>query len=98
MAEAIRVFPTSFGTSDWHVEFTDGGYICDIRLEISSMLNASRYYVLHDGKLVKEGTFNFGVWDYDAVREVLTALVKSMYSDATVTIDLPTRGSSAVAG
>lgn len=52
MAEAIRVFPTSFGTSDWRVELVDGRYICDVRVEISAMLNASRYYVLHDGKLV----------------------------------------------
>lgn len=96
MAEAIRVFPTSFGTSDWRVELVDGRYICDVRVEISAMLNASRYYVLHDGKLVKEGTFNFDVWDDDAVRELLTALVKSMYADATVTIDRPARMRRAV--
>ena len=89
MAELIRVLPASYGTADWRVEFVDGKYICDIRLEISSMLNASRYYVLLDGVLGKEGTFTFSVWDHDAIRELLTAIVRSMYAEARVEVRLP---------
>lgn len=91
MAESVRVVPTSLGTSDWRVEFADGTYICDIRLDISSMMNASRYYFLVDGQVTKEGTFNFAVWDYDAVRELLTLLVHSMYRDANIDVRVPAR-------
>jgi hypothetical protein len=90
MAEAIRVVPTSYGTSDWRVEFTDGAYICDIRIEISSTLKGS-YYVLTDGRLAKEGTFNFRAWDEQAVRDVLTGIVRSMYPGADVAIHMQPR-------
>jgi hypothetical protein len=90
MAEDIRVVPTSFGTSDWRVESGDKTYLCDIRLEISLTLNASRYYILRSGKLVREGTFNFRAWNDDATQELLIALVKSMYPHSKVTVELPT--------
>ncbi|HKY36530.1 MAG TPA: hypothetical protein VJN18_11360 [Polyangiaceae bacterium] len=90
MAERIRVVPTRFGTSDWRAEFIDNGkYICDIRFDISSMLNGSRYYVLQDGVVAKEGSFNFGVWDYDAVRDVLAQIVRRMYAGASVEVEMP---------
>lgn len=85
----IRVYPTSFGTSDWRVEFTDGRHICDIRLAISSILNGSRYYIIVDGMVAKEGTFNFGVWDWEAANELVTALVRNMYTDAEITVERP---------
>ncbi len=85
----IRVYPTSLGMSDWGVAFADGRHMCDIRLAISSILNASRYYVVVDDAVTKEGTFNFGVWDWDTVEELLKALVHSMYADAEVTVEVP---------
>jgi len=85
----IRVYPTALGTRDWRVEFADGREICDIRLAVSSMLNGSRYYIIVDDMVTKEGTFNFGVWDWDTVRELLTALVKSMYPDAEISVAIP---------
>jgi hypothetical protein len=90
MAEVIRVVPISVGASDWRVESGDGKYLCDIRLEISLVWNASRYYILRDGKLVREGTFNFRAWNDDATQELLTALVKSMYPHAKITVEIPT--------
>jgi hypothetical protein len=99
MAERIRVAPTSFGTSDWRAEFVDNSaYICDIRLDISSMLNGSRYYVLQGDMLAKEGSFNFGVWDHDTVRDVLTKIVRSMYAEANVEVDMPARHGRAAGG
>ena len=95
MAESIRVVPTTFGTADWRVEFADGKYVCDIRLEISSMMNASRYYVLTDGQLAKEGTFNFDAWDYEAAGELLSQIVRSMYPSASVDVRVPQRPSKA---
>ena len=90
MSEKIRAYMTGNGTADWRAEFVDNGaYICDIRLSISSVLNGSHYYVLREGSLVKEGTFNFGVWDWDAVREVVEAILRSMYSDARITVEVP---------
>lgn len=89
MTHSIRVVPTSYGTTDWRVTFDDGRFICDIRLVISSMLNGSRYYVLDgEGGVVKEGTFSFDVWDLSAVHETVTAIVRSMYADAKVSVEL----------
>ena len=87
---------TGNGTADWRAEFADNrAYICDIRLSISSMLNGSHYYVLHEGSLVKEGTFNFGVWDSDAAREVVEAILRSMYPDANIVVEAPARSGRA---
>ncbi len=88
MTHLIRAKQTSHDTTDWRVTFDDGTYICDIRLSISSMLNGSRYYVFEGDQLGKEGTFNFGVWDWDTVKETVTAIVKSLYADAEVSFDL----------
>lgn len=89
MAEAIHVIRTGFGKTDWRAEFADNGrYVCDIRIQLSSMLNGSHYYVLRDGKVVKDGSFNFDTWTEETERDLLTAIVRSMYPEATVTIDL----------
>ncbi|MDQ7814222.1 MAG: hypothetical protein RDU25_00225 [Patescibacteria group bacterium] len=85
----IRVYPTGLGTRDWRVEFADGRQICDIRLAVSSIMNGSRYYIIVDGTVTKEGTFDFAVWDWDAARELLTALVRSMYLDAEISVEIP---------
>lgn len=69
--------------------FDDGTHICDIRLSISSMLNGSRYYIIQGGEVVKDGTFNFGLWDRETIRETLVAIVRSMYQGADVTVELP---------
>jgi hypothetical protein len=72
--------------STWAVRFEDGAAICQIKLSISSMLNGSRYYVIVDDLVSKEGTFNFGVWDDATARDLLSRLVRSMYPDAAVTV------------
>jgi hypothetical protein len=92
MSETIYVHMTGNGTADWRAEFANShAYICDIRLTISSMLNGSHYYVLHDEGLVKEGTFKFGAWDSDAAREVVEAIMRSMYPDASIIVEAPVR-------
>ena len=85
----IRVYPIGFGTRDWRVEFADGGQICDIRLSVSSIMNGSRYYIIVDGAVAKEGTFNFSVWDREAAGELLTKLVQNMYPDAAISVEVP---------
>lgn len=96
MAEAIHVVRTGFGKTDWRAEFAESGsYICDIRIQLSLMLNGSRYYVLRDGKVVKDGSFNFDTWTEETERDLLTGIVRSMYPEATVTIDLARPRSSA---
>jgi len=86
MTPRIHVTPT-YATSDWRASFEDGTYICDIRLSISSMLN--RYHIIQDGKVVKDGTFTFGLWDRETIRDTLVAIVHSMYQSAEVTVELP---------
>ena|SRR5277367_1690442 len=88
MNETIRVVSTSHGTDEWRAERADGSYLCDVRLELSARRYGSRYYVLRNGRLDDEGTFTFDVWDHDAMRDVLTAVMKARYSGATVTVDL----------
>jgi hypothetical protein len=87
--EAIRVVATTLGTSDWRVERADGTYLCDIRIELGSY--CSRYLVLRDGHFQKEGTFFRDVWDDDAVRHVLAAIVWQTSPNATVTVERPPR-------
>jgi hypothetical protein len=87
MNETIRVVSTSFGTSDWRVEQADGTYLYDIRIELSASYYGSRYFVLREGRMEKEGTFSYDAWDDDAVRDVLTAIVHQKYPNAAVTIE-----------
>jgi hypothetical protein len=88
MEHSIVANPKSYDTNSWNVAFDDGRFICAIRLVISSMLNGSRYYVLdEEGGVIKEGTFNFEVWDHAAVRDTVTAIVRSMYPTADVTVN-----------
>lgn len=89
MTPTIRITPTAPGTSDWRAERTDTGRaLCDIRLNISSMLNASRYYVIIDGEVRREGTFNFDLWDAETIRDVLTQIVQKLVPGAQVEVDL----------
>ncbi|MBI4956367.1 MAG: hypothetical protein HY908_30400 [Myxococcales bacterium] len=83
----VKVYPMRYSASDWRVEFADGKYICDIRVALSSIPNASRYYVLMSGEVAKEGTFSFSAWDAEAVEELLTAVVRSMYAAAQVSVE-----------
>lgn len=87
MSEAIRVTATSPGTTDWRAEKADGTHLCDIRFELGARWYGSRYYVLRDGGLFKEGTFTFDVWDDEAARDVITAILRSMSPDADVTVE-----------
>ena len=96
MGETIRAFTTGSDTYDWRAVFADNGaYVCDIRLSISSMLTGSRYYVLSDDRGVKEGTFKFQLWDLETIRETVTAILRSMYADANVVVELPSPPSRA---
>jgi RNA polymerase sigma factor (sigma-70 family) len=90
-AEAIRVVSTGLGTDDWRVERSDGTYLCDIRIELSASYYGSRYYVIRDGRLRKEGTFTFDAWDDAAVRDVPTAIVRQTSPKAAVSVELPQR-------
>jgi len=85
MSKAIHVASTSLGTAQWHAEVPDGTYLCDIRFELSAFERGSRYYVLRNGKLLKEGTFTFEVWDKNAAHEIVTAILQVMFPGATVT-------------
>jgi hypothetical protein len=90
MSKKIKVTPRHFGTNEWRaVDEDTGDYLCDIRLSISSMLNGSRYYVLVNDSLKRDGTFNFGVWDHEAIQETVKAILHSMYEGAEITVELP---------
>lgn len=87
MSEKILVYPVGFHTADWRAEFADNhAHICDIRLSISSMLDGSRYYILQNDTVVNEGTFNFGVWDWETAKELITRIIKGMYPSADVEV------------
>jgi len=87
MSDTIRVVSTSPGTRDWRAERADGSYLCTIRIDLSASLYGSRYYVLREGQVEDQGTFTFDVWDDDAVRDVITAIVKKVTSpNATVSV------------
>src|SRR4051794_24851862 len=87
MNETFRVVSTSFGTSDWRVERTDGTYVCDIRIELSTGYYGSRYFVLREGRLQDEGSFTYDTWDDAAARNVVTAVLRKKYPDATVLVE-----------
>ncbi len=53
------------------------------------MRNASRYYVLVDGSVTKDGTFDFTLWDWDAARELLTAIVRTMCPNDELNVEAP---------
>ncbi len=77
------------GTDDWRVLRDDGVHLFDIRLQISSMLNGSRYFVISPrGEVVRDGTFNFGVWDQNDIAQVLVAIVEAGAPGSEVDVDL----------
>ncbi len=81
-----RVSP--FETSEWRVIGNNGDSLFEIRLQISAMLNGSRYFVLRPrGEVLHHGTFHFEVWDYPAMTQVLTAIVKTVAPDAEVDVE-----------
>jgi len=88
MSNRIFVVPRSTQSmNDWRVLTEDGRFICDINLMVSSMLNGSRYHILDKiGRVVKNGVFNFGVWDEDTIEQLLTELVHKVAPDAEVEI------------
>jgi hypothetical protein len=77
------------GTSRWSVALADGKPVCEIRVRLSSTRKASLYYVLVDETVVQEGHFNFLLWDWAAIEDLLTKLVRRMYPDAEIVIEVP---------
>ena len=97
MSDKIHVHRVSpFGTYDWRAVRSDGDPLFEIRLQISSMLNGSRYFVISPrGEVVRHGTFNFGVGNHDEIAQVLAAIVTTVApgSEVDVEIDPPHRAS-----
>lgn len=89
MSSAVHVHRLSpLGTDEWRV-VRDVGFPPDIRLQISSMLNGSRYFVISPhGEIMRGGTFNFGVWDPKEMAEVLAAIVAAVRPGSEVHVDL----------
>jgi hypothetical protein len=88
---ALRAFVTSPGTADWRVEKADGTPLCDIRIRLSAKLHGSRYDVLREGGLLKQGTFTYERWDDETVRAVITGILRGVSPGAEVTVELPPR-------
>ena len=86
MAEVVQVVPKpGLARNRWLASYEDGTPLFEIRLEISSMLNGSRFYIVSPaGDVVGDGTFDFGVWDARTRQETLAAIVKSKIHDAAV--------------
>jgi hypothetical protein len=90
MSSKIHVHrPSPLGTDEWRAVRDDGAHLFDIRLQISSMLNGSRYFVISPrGEVVRDGTFNFGVWDPKEMAQVLAAIVTAVAPGSEVQVDL----------
>ena len=90
MSNTIHVHRVSpFGTADWRATREDGMHLFDVRLQISSMMNGSRYFILGPrGDVVRHGTFNFGVWDEREIGRVLAAIVEVVSPGARVEVDV----------
>jgi hypothetical protein len=95
MSDSIHVQRVSpLGTDEWRATRDDGAHLFDVRLQISSMLNGSRYFVINPrGEVVRHGTFNFGVWNEQEIVQVLTAIVTTVSpgSDVRIELSLPRR-------
>jgi hypothetical protein len=90
MSRHLRIIPKYSSTSDWRVQEADGTHLFDIRLLLSSVLNASRYHFLDEkGWVMKTGTFNFKFWDRSTVAQLLTGLVQSACPGAEVEVQFP---------
>jgi hypothetical protein len=90
MSNTIHVHRLSpLGTDEWRALRDDGAHLFDIRLQISSMLNGSRYFIINPrGEVVRDGTFNFGVWDQSEIAHVLAAIVGVVSPGSQVQVDL----------
>lgn len=90
MSDKIHVQRVSpFGTSEWRAVRSDGHPLFEIRLQISSMLNGSHYFVIGPrSEVIHHGTFNFEVWDYSAMAQVLTAIIKTVAPDSEVEVEI----------
>jgi hypothetical protein len=87
MAKRLQVVPSSFGTSAWRVQTPDGEFLCEIRIMVSSMFNGSRYHFIDaDGRVTKSGVFNFEIWDWNTIVQLLTDLVRTMAPEAEVEV------------
>jgi len=99
MSDKIHVQRASpFGNDEWRAVRSDGDPLFEIRLQISSMLNGSRYFVLSPrGEVVRHGTFNFGAWNYAEIAQILAAIVTAVSPGAEVDVELdpPQRASGA---
>ena len=80
---------SSFGTAEWCAVRNDGEPLFEIRLQLSSMLNGSRYFVIGPrGEVVRHGTFNFDAWDSAAMVEVLSAIVATVAPGSQVDVEV----------
>jgi len=87
---------SSFGKADWRAVRSNGAPLFEIRLQISSMLNGSHYFVIGPrGEVVRHGTFNFDTWDYPEIAQILTAIVTAVVpgSEVDVELDAPQQAS-----
>jgi len=95
MSDKIHVHRVSPpGMDEWRAVREDGTHLFDVRLQVSSMLNGSRYFVISPrGEVVRDGTFNFGVWNQDEISQVLAAIVTVIApgSDVNIELSLPRR-------
>jgi hypothetical protein len=90
MSDKIHVQRASpSGTDEWRAVRSDGVPLFEIRLQISSMLNGSRYFVISPrGEVVRHGTFHFGVWDHDEIVQILAAIVTTVVPGSDVDVEL----------
>jgi hypothetical protein len=92
--KAIHVRPTGIGAESWSVT-GDGVLLFNIRLVIHAT-GRGEYYVLKPDRpdlelyaqLSHEGTLAFTAWDQEAVREILTSIVKPRTPGAELTIEV----------
>ena len=83
---------------DWRAVRSDGYPLFEIRLQISSRMNGSHYFVMNlRGEVVRHGTFQFDFWDYPTIVQILTAIVTATVpgSEVEVELDAPQQASGA---
>ena len=90
MSDKIHVQRVSpLGTGDWRATRSSGDPLFDIRLQISSRFNGSRYFVISPhGDVVRYGTFHFETWDHSAMKEVLVGIVTKLVPESEVDVEL----------
>jgi hypothetical protein len=89
MSDKIHVQRVSLsGTSEWRAVGSDGNPLFEIRLQISSRMNGSHYFVIGPrGEVVRHGTFHFDFWDYPSIVQVLTAIVTTVVPGSEVDVE-----------